>query len=135
MKASWSIARVAGVDVRVHVSFLLLLAWVAVVSRNEAGQWYGAVSGVAFVLLLFACVVLHELGHALAARRYGVSTRDITLLPIGGVARLSGPIPGPRAEIVVEHAVVAGEACGAEVGRRRGETRQHPRLGQVAEKG
>jgi Zn-dependent protease len=101
MKSSWTIARVAGVDVRVHATFLLLLAWIAFDARSRSGTWFGALSGVVFVVLLFGCVVLHELGHALAARRYGVRTRDITLLPIGGVARLEGAVPGPRAEIVI----------------------------------
>jgi Zn-dependent protease/CBS domain-containing protein len=98
---AWTIARVAGIDIRVHVTFLLLLAWFALVSAAQTRTLAGALAGVAFVVLVFACVVLHELGHAFAARRYGVRTRDITLLPIGGVARLQRMPTSPRAEIVI----------------------------------
>lgn len=87
---SWSfrIFRVAGIDVKIHVTFLLLLAvlgW----SAFASGGWFTAILNVAFVSLLFLCVLLHEFGHAFAARAYGIQTPDITLLPIGGVARLA----------------------------------------------
>ncbi|MCA9706754.1 MAG: site-2 protease family protein, partial [Myxococcales bacterium] len=85
---SWPIGRVRGIDLRVHATFLLLLAWLGVLSWQEHGQWLMVALEVAFTVALFGCVVLHELGHALVARRYGIATRDITLLPIGGVARL-----------------------------------------------
>jgi Zn-dependent protease/CBS domain-containing protein len=98
---AWTIARVAGIDIRIHVTFLLLLAWFALVSAAQTHTLAGTLAGVAFVVLVFVCVVLHELGHAFAARRYGVRTRDITLLPIGGVARLQSMPTSPRAEIVI----------------------------------
>jgi Zn-dependent protease/CBS domain-containing protein len=88
MKWSWKLARVLGVDVYVHATFLLILAWVAYSYWIQAGRMAAVVGGIFFMLALFACVVLHEYGHALMARRYGIQTRDITLYPIGGVARL-----------------------------------------------
>jgi Zn-dependent protease len=71
-----------------HATFLLLLGWVAFSHWVEEKSGRAAFLGVAFILALFLCVVLHEYGHALTARRFGIRTRDITLLPIGGLARL-----------------------------------------------
>jgi Zn-dependent protease/CBS domain-containing protein len=90
---SWSIPiiRVAGIQLRIHVTFLLLIGWIAL----------GSGSAVIFVLLLFLCVVLHEFGHALAAKSYGINTPDITLLPIGGVARLERIPEEPKQELVI----------------------------------
>src|SRR4051794_10663658 len=98
----WSIrvARVAGTDVKVHVTFLLLLAWVWF-THYRVGGTEAAWQGVLFIVLLFACVVLHEFGHAFAARLYGILTPDITLLPIGGVARLQRMPDKPGQELVV----------------------------------
>ena len=88
MKWSWTIGKIAGIRVRMHWTFLLLLLWVAVSYAATGAGWTGAARGVGFVLAIFACVVLHEFGHALTAKRYGVETKDITLLPIGGLARM-----------------------------------------------
>jgi Zn-dependent protease/predicted transcriptional regulator len=99
MNWSWKIGRVGGVDLRVHASFLILLAWLALAYYREAGTVLGVARGVLFVVALFASVVLHELGHALAGRRIGVPTRDITLLPIGGVARLDNMPDDPKQEL------------------------------------
>jgi Zn-dependent protease len=85
MKWSWRIGRVAGIDLYMHVTFLLLIGWVAISYYGARRSVADAFVGVAFILCLFAIVVLHELGHALTARRFGIPTRDITLLPIGGV--------------------------------------------------
>lgn len=87
MRWSWKIGRFAGIDVYVHATFFLLILWVVVLHWLEARNAQSVASGVLFILALFACVVLHEFGHALTARRYGITTRDITLLPIGGVSR------------------------------------------------
>lgn len=88
MKWSWKIGRIGGIDLRVHATFFFLLAWLALVYYRSSGTAVGAARGVLFTIALFASVVLHEFGHAWAGRRVGVPTRDITLLPIGGVARL-----------------------------------------------
>jgi Zn-dependent protease len=101
MKWSWRIGRIAGIDLYVHVTFLILVGWVAVshyLARHSAAD---AAAGVVFILALFGIVVLHELGHALTARRFGIPTRDITLLPIGGVARLERMPEDPRQELLV----------------------------------
>lgn len=100
MKWSFQLARIAGIDVRVHATFFLLLAWFAWAYYMDGG-WGAMVVGLTFILLLFVCVVLHEFGHALAARAYGIRTPDITLLPIGGVARLERMPEKPWQELVV----------------------------------
>lgn len=99
---SWSIPifRIGGILVRLHVTFLLLLAWLAFTYYAQGGSAVAA-SRVAFILLLFGCVLLHEFGHAIAAKAYGIHTPDITLLPIGGVARLERMPEKPSQEMVV----------------------------------
>jgi Zn-dependent protease/CBS domain-containing protein len=101
MKWSWRVGSITGIGLYIHATFLLLLAWVAIGEYQSSGSAGAALNGVMFVLAVFATVVLHELGHALAARRYGIKTRDITLLPIGGVARLERMPRDPRQELVV----------------------------------
>jgi Zn-dependent protease len=101
MKWSWRLGRAAGVDIYLHITFLLLLGW-QFFSRALRGDLAGAVSqGLIFNLVLFGTVVLHEFGHALAARHYGIGTADITLLPIGGVARLLDSPGSPKEELVI----------------------------------
>jgi Zn-dependent protease/CBS domain-containing protein len=110
MRWSYKLARVAGIDVRVHATFLLLLAFVGFQGYAGTRTLAGALAGIGFILLVFFIVVLHEYGHALAARRYGIPTRDITLLPIGGVARLERMPREPRQELVI---ALAGPAVNA----------------------
>src|SRR3990172_11216168 len=101
MKWSTRIGTFAGIDVYVHTTFLILIAWVAFAHWQTGHSVAAALEGVAFILALFACVVLHEFGHALTARRFGIKTRDITLLPIGGLARLERMPDDPRKELWV----------------------------------
>lgn len=88
MKWSLKLGRLLGIDVYLHFTFLLLLAFLGFLYWRATQDIEAALRGVVFIMALFACVVLHELGHALMARRFGIKTRDITLLPIGGIARL-----------------------------------------------
>jgi Zn-dependent protease/CBS domain-containing protein len=98
--SSYRLFSVGGTDVRVHPTFFLLLVWVAAVHWFKGGV-SAAVAGVIFIVLLFLCVVLHEFGHIYAARRYGIRTPDVTLLPIGGVASLERMPEKPGQEIIV----------------------------------
>lgn len=101
MKWSWRLTRIAGIEVSVHLTFFLLLLWVAISVWQHAHSHTAVLQGLAFVLVLFLCVVLHEFGHAFTARRFGVRTRRITLLPIGGVASMEKMPEEPRQEILV----------------------------------
>src|SRR5262247_1854618 len=98
----WSIKlfNVGGTAVRIHLTFFLLLAWIGAIHYNRGGVTV-AVDGVLFIALLFLCVLLHEFGHVFAARRYGIGTSDVTLLPIGGLASLERMPEKPSQEIFV----------------------------------
>jgi Zn-dependent protease/CBS domain-containing protein len=109
---SFPIARIAGTTVRLHVTFLLFLVWIGG-SYWRLGGREAAFEGVLFMVLLFACVLAHEFGHIIAARRFGVSTPDVTLLPIGGVARLERIPEKPSQELVV---ALAGPAVNLVIG-------------------
>lgn len=101
MKRALQIAVLFGIPVRVHWSFFLLLAYIIYAGQMRSGDWNHTLWGVLFFLTLFTCVVLHEFGHALTARRYGVITKDIILSPIGGIARLSKLPEQPIQEFLV----------------------------------
>ncbi|HCQ66914.1 MAG TPA: site-2 protease family protein [Rhodobacteraceae bacterium] len=100
MAWSFPIGHLFGSELRVHASFFLVLAWIGAAVWIESGP-AAAVVSLVYVLLLFACVVAHEFGHALTARRFGIRTPDVTLLPIGGVARLEKMPEKPGQEILV----------------------------------
>ncbi len=101
MKWSWKIARIAGIDVFIHSTFLILIAWIGFSYWISEHSIYAVFNGIAFIILLFLFVLLHELGHAIAARKYGITTKDITLLPIGGLARLERMPKEPKQELIV----------------------------------
>ena len=105
MKSGWSvtIGRLGGTVVRIHLTFALLLLWIGVVGWRGGGM-ASAWLDIIFIVLLFACVLLHEFGHVLAARAFGIATSDITLYPIGGLARIQSSFDNPRQELVIASA-------------------------------
>jgi len=106
MRWSLNLGSIAGTAIRIHVTFLLLLVWLGAIFYRQGGPeaaWHGTI----FVVLIFVCVLLHELGHVFAARRYGVRTRDITLWPFGGISSMERMPDKPSQELIV---AVAGPA-------------------------
>jgi Zn-dependent protease len=101
MKWSFKLGRFLGIDVHIHLTFLLLLAFIGATHWMAGQTLAAAFTGVLFFVLLFVCVLLHEYGHALMARRFGIGTRDITLLPFGGVAHLEKMPRKPSQELWV----------------------------------
>jgi len=99
--ASTKVGRIYGIDVKVHVTFWLLLAYVGVREYTKQHTLVAALGGVSFMLVVFGTVVLHELGHAAMARRFGIGTKNITLYPTGGVAELERMPRDPRQELLV----------------------------------
>jgi stage IV sporulation protein FB len=104
----WSvhIGSIAGTAIRIHFTFLLFLAWI-VIANYVSGGADAAWTSLVFIILVFACVTAHEFGHIFAARAFGVPTPDVTLLPIGGVARLARIPEKPSEEFLV---AIAGPA-------------------------
>ena len=99
MKWSFKIGSIMGIPLKVHATFLLLLVLIFFAGTSVVGM--GGLYGVIFVILIFASVVFHELSHAIVARRFGIAVQDITLLPIGGVARMVKTPEKPYQEILV----------------------------------
>ena len=121
----WSvnIGSIAGTAIRIHFTFLLFLAWIFVASWLSGGA-EAAWNGLAFMLLLFACVLAHEFGHIFTARAFGVPTPDVTLLPIGGVARLERIPEKPSEEFLV---AIAGPLVNVAIAARaRRRVRRQP---------
>ncbi len=101
MKWSWKVGEFGGIAVYIHATFLLIILWVVSMNWHANSSWMDILNAVIFILALFGCVLLHEFGHALAARQFGISTRDITLYPIGGIARLERMPEKPAQELWV----------------------------------
>jgi Zn-dependent protease/predicted transcriptional regulator len=112
MRWSVTIGSVGGTAVKIHITFILFLAWIAFSGWSSGGAG-AALESTLFVVLLFACVVLHEFGHITAARRYGIKTPEVTLLPIGGVSSLERLPSDPAQELVV---ALAGPAVNLVIG-------------------
>lgn len=110
MRWSWKIGRFAGIDLYVHATFLLLILFILFINWRQGKSLETALEGVVFIVVIFGCIVLHEFGHALAARHYGIPTRDITLLPIGGLSRMERIPDIPIQELWV---ALAGPAVNA----------------------
>ncbi len=98
---AWHIGTFAKIPVKIHWTFLLILIYVATTAASQGSDWSAIVIEICFVLAMFLCVILHEFGHALTAKRFGVTTEDIILLPIGGVARLRNLPEKPMQELII----------------------------------
>lgn len=107
MKWSLNLGKAFGIRILVHWTFLILIGWVVFTEINKGSSTNTIILTVLFVLTIFVCVVLHELGHALMARRFKIDTKKITLLPIGGVASLERMPEEPKKELLI---AVAGPA-------------------------
>ena len=88
MKYSLQLGKIFGIKVQIHCTFLILCGWIVISNMRAGSGTEQTLLSVLFILTIFACVTLHEFGHALAAKRFRIKTKDITLLPIGGLARL-----------------------------------------------
>jgi Zn-dependent protease len=130
MRGSFRLLRIAGIDLRIHYTFPLVLVWGAWVWAVPHGQ-RGALFGCVLMLALFACVVLHELGHSLVARRLGIPVREIVLLPIGGMAMMLRTPRRPLHELLIAAAgpAVSGLLAAAFFGLL---TVSYPDFGRVA---
>ncbi len=108
MSGAFKLFSIKGIDLKMHITFPLILIWAAIQFGILTGQGLrGAIFGVIVTSLLFVVVVLHELGHSFAAIRYGVEVEEIVMLPIGGVARLARLPEEPIQEFVI---AIAGPA-------------------------
>ncbi len=107
MRGTIRLFKLFGINVYLHWSFVFLIVYLMYVTYSRHADVKSFFTLLALVIIIFACVIMHEYGHALAARRYGISTHDITILPIGGVARLTHIPKNPSQELVV---VIAGPA-------------------------
>ena len=108
MRWTYTLGRVGETEIKLHLTFFLLLAYWAA-GGYQAGGMSGTIGAVAMLIALFVCVLLHEFGHITMARRFGVRTPDVLILPIGGVARLERIPDEPRQELLI---ALAGALAG-----------------------
>jgi Zn-dependent protease/predicted transcriptional regulator len=101
MKTNLNLGRVTGIKIQIHWTFLFLMVWIVFEALLRGDSTKSIVFNMAFILAIFGCVVLHELGHALMAKHFGIITKKITLLPIGGVASLEKIPEDPKQELLV----------------------------------
>ncbi len=101
MRWSWRIGTLAGIGIYVHYTFLILMGWVLLSYGFSGTGLLQALGAVGFVAVVFGFVLMHELGHALTAKGFGIGTRDITLLPIGGIANIQGSPRTPGQELLI----------------------------------
>ena len=102
---STTLFTIRGIDVKVHATFAIIVA-IGATQWGLAHGLRGALFGAAFTLALFACVLLHELGHSFVAQRFGLKVKEVVLLPIGGIASLVGKPQSPKQEIAIALAAV-----------------------------
>ncbi len=101
MRGVLNLGKLFKVTIEIHWTFIFILAWIVFLELKSGGTLYNAVMSIVFILLLFVCVVMHEFGHILTARKFGVHTKKITLLPIGGVASMDTIPENPRQELLI----------------------------------
>ncbi len=101
MKYSLNLGKIAGIKIQVHWTFLILILWIVFANMRSGLETQEIVWSVLFILSIFVCVILHELGHALTARKFNIKTRQISILPIGGVAQLESIPEKPKEELLV----------------------------------
>lgn len=105
MKANLNLGTISGIKIKIHWTFFLLIVWIIFDELKRGGNTDSILFNIAFLLAVFLCVILHELGHALTAKRFGVKTEKITLLPIGGMASFDKIPESPKQELLI---VIAG---------------------------
>ncbi|GAA4810208.1 site-2 protease family protein [Litoribaculum gwangyangense] len=101
MKANLNLGKISGIKIVVHWTFFFLIAWIVFSELNQSGDIKSILFNIALLIAIFTCVVLHELGHALTAKRFGIDTKKITLLPIGGMASLERIPESPKQELLI----------------------------------
>jgi Zn-dependent protease len=101
LTSSLPLGQISGIRLQIHWTFFIFLAWVVTAEIMQGSKVFEIINVTLFILSVFACIILHELGHALTAKRYGVKTRSITLLPFGGIAGMEKIPEKPSHELMI----------------------------------